>query len=319
MADDSCVYVLGEGDNDCPTLGANSIDCQEDKYHNECNYLNQCIPVAGADEDECQTPENCVDQNNRPTASKLKVSIPDSTSVCAGIGGLFSWEYGDVDNDKEIRFILEINDDPTFENTSEIREMVSEILFAPGTTNRQSVYVASPGKLINNSINYNMPYYWRVMVTDEHGLDSEWTYFNGNENNGTIVKTNAEQYTFAGHSAPSPQFIDPTNPVPLNESILFDDKSICYSETGPYDCYLKNPKNEYNNYNWWFGDAVAPYNLPADSSQVGDVSHTYTKTSTGVTLQVCDELGQCCDKFHTLKVKTSTGQGGGIWKEISPF
>jgi hypothetical protein len=320
MTDDSCVSVLGEeGQNDCTVLGSNSIDCQEDKYHNECNYLNQCLVVAGAEADECQTPENCVDQNHPPTAFGLNVSKTSSDGYCMGVGGLFSWYYEDSDLDHEIRFVLQIDNDPEF-GSPEIQKIVSGISYISGSRNQQPVYVVSPGRTVNDVyINYNTPYYWRVKVTDEHGLDSAWTYFNGNGNNGTTIFENKTSYTFTGHSAPSPEFSVLTDPIVLNEPADFDDLSICYSNFGAYSCSLKNPEDEYNDYNWWFGDGIVPYVYPADSSQVGDVSHTYTKTSTGVTLQVCDELGQCCSAFHTLKVKTSTGQGGGVWKEISPF
>ena len=323
MTDDSCVDMPGEeGQNDCNVLGANSIDCQEDKYHNECNHLNQCVVVAGAATDECQTNANCVDQNNPPEAYELNVSRTSSDGYCMGIGGLFSWKYKDTDLDHEIRFILEIDDDSGF--GSPVRKVVSGIYYTSESTNQQLIYVVSPGRVVNDdSINYNTAYYWRVKVSDEHGLDSAWTYFNGNGNNGTTDPVSKTSYTFTGHSAPSTEFIAPTIQVDLNEEIDFDDKSICYSNFDAYSCFEERTDNGYNDYNWWFGDGAAAYTLPADRteledvSHIGDVSHTYTETSTGVTLQVCDELGQCCGISHPLKFKGK--EGGGTWKEISPF
>jgi len=327
MIDNSCVSVLGEeGYDDCdPTTSGVSTDCQEDKYHNECNYLNQCVVVAGAAIDECQIDQNCVDQNNPPTAYELNVSLTTSAGYCMGIGGLFSWKYGDIDLDHEIRFILEINDDPDFINTPEVRKVVSGIYYTSGSTNQQPIYVVSPGKVVNDdSINYNTAYYWRVKVSDEHGLDSAWTYFNGNGNNGTTEFTEKVPYTFTGHSAPSPEFNVVTDPLALDTPIEFDDLSICYSNLGAYSCFVKRADDGYNDYSWWFGDAGTPYVDPPDRteaedvSHIGDVSHIYTKTSTGVTLQVCDELGKCCGVSHPLKFKTDN-TGGGIWREISPF
>ena len=117
-----------------------------------------------------------------------------------------------------------------------------------------------------------------------------------------------------GHPAPSPEFkFTPSNPAP-GTLINFNDISICYSNSGPYECKSTNPiTSALNGYTWQFDDG-SPLN-----TTVGDVTHTYAteKVSYNVGLTVCDEVN-CCNIKHLVPVKIE-GSGLPNWKEISPF
>lgn len=138
---------------------------------------------------------------------------------------------------------------------------------------------------------------------DETGMDSGWVMASGS-------------YRVGGHPAPYPEFVFRTRSSDPNPGkfVYFGDRSICYSNDGPYSCGSTNPTTgEPNGYTWTFGDNSEP------SYTVGYAVHTYSAANTTpgylVNLNVCDET-TCCSIEHLVPVG---GNSLPNWKEISPF
>ncbi len=217
----------------------------------------------------------------------------------------FSWRYIDPDNDKEKKFIFQVSTNSNFTLGSIIVNRTSDNLYYDsGSENLQTVLVYQNPPLATDGsgfLNYNTPYYWRVMVYDVTGLDSGWVNGNG--------------FTVDGHPAPYPEFVVRARSSDLNPGnfVYFGDRSICYDNSGPRSC-VRNDSECYGGhcYTWQFGDG-------SNSNTLGYAVHTYRASNTTpgywVSLNVCDEI-TCCSKGHLVPIG---GNDLPNWKEVSPF
>jgi hypothetical protein len=313
MTNGMCVVSdESDGVDDCDYPGTLDPKCADDTYfHNICDG-QQCTSIENStpgvvEEDECSVNTDCEEQN-KPVADQLNISSPGDCTGITGAGILhFSWRYTDANEDKEIRYILQIDDNSDF-LSPKVNRIFPINNYPSPSINSAAIYVVPLNGTINGDyIYYNTNYYWRVMVVDDSNAEndndiSEWAY-------GT-------SFTHDGYPAPSPKFsFEPTSPE-LGQEVIFDDQSSCYDNDGYYECsnLVRAPGNTYE---WQFGDGSAP------DTKVGDgVTHIYTSTSTGVSLKVCDQFEgspRCCIYSKPMPLKTPGGKAGGIWKEISPF
>jgi hypothetical protein len=173
-------------------------------------------------------------------------------------------------------------------------------------------YLSSVGTVaMHNHLVYGTLYIWRVRVQDANSAWSDWV--------------DGAAYVKAGHPAPYPRYqYSPATPKPGGTVSFLDDGSankgsLCYNNLlQSYSCAI-NPSSVYT---WSFGTGQGSASGAGGTGTV-TTSHTYSvaKTNPGysASLQVCDELGQCCSIPATIPVSASQQNSLPNWKEVSPF
>ena len=312
---------------DTNQTGANCTDastCPSCPTQPKCG----CSPYGAPICDTNQTGANCTDASTCPSCPSnlppyAENLISGLDSPCTGIQGAgishFVWKYGDVEGDTEKKFILQIDDSEDF-SSPEVFRTYDNLSYPAGALNEQTVLVkAIPTIPFGDYLNYNVFYYWRVMV-QENGtnLYSDWTYYD--RANGTTNPDLKTTFMMTGHPAPSPIFtFSPPNPIP-GQAVDFTDLSVCYDNNGPYLCKNITPSTcvggSNNCYTWNFGDGSSLDHTIPDPAIV---THSYVATGTYSSyLKVCDEL-YCCSVPKNIPVRTAGAKETPNWKEISPF
>ena len=239
---------------------------------------------------------------NPPYADNL-IASSSSEYYCTMMSGTgivyFSWDYRDVDGDYAKKFRFQVSTGANGTGTIVV-DRTFPVSYPPGRNQQQSVFVKQYP--LSDSIIFNAPYYWRVMVEDVTGLSSNWISYDPN-NNGI-----PNSYTKTGHPAPAPAFEFSSNALFPYEVYFRDISYVCYNNDGPISC-----RDLTNGYTWNFGDNSAEDNTP------GDVFHRYSSLGTyPASLRICDDIG-CCTKDQDVPVRTQGGSGLPNWREISPF
>jgi len=271
----------------------------------------RCVP-GGDTGVPCETDDQCQEINNPPEVSKTVAAPAD---YCTGIPATqlvgFTWEYSDVDDDRQSAYVFEIsqssaqNEDGSFAEPFITRSMLCDLNVFSGdpycsVSNEQLVQVKLSASESQEQLDFETLYYWHVKVTDAKGQDSEWS--------------ETESFTYkdlsgaSSHPAPSPFYSADKNAVAPGSTINFYNNSICYNDEGSTDC---------ENYIWNFGDGPEE-TVDTKESQTHEYGIDKKKGSYATSLKACDEVG-CCSATLDLPIKAAGPTDLPRWKEITPF
>jgi len=243
--------------------------------------------------------------NHAPTITNLSST---NGPYCTGIPGIgianFSWTYNDQDCDKEKQFKFQVATDASFDVSSLVINYTSNNNLNWGLCSGGKVIVSNSqtplfGLVSSTSVplKYNITYHWRVRVYDSKGLDSGWS--------------SQKEFKMIGHPAPNPDYSFYPIAVNPNEMVVFQDGSLCYTNSSYYLC--KNGGSEVT-YSWNFGDG-SPY----DTTK-GNTSHIYSMAKLySSRLRVCDDGGCCYSYIHAVPVGKQPSASLPSWREVSPF
>lgn len=226
------------------------------------------------------------DLNPAPTVTPGIVEIRDG----CGSNPLmrFNWTFNDP-GDTQSRYEIQIDDD---QNRVEAGEPVPPFLTSGDNDNLFGEHAG---------LSYNTPYYWWVRVRDFGGKWSGWT-----EGLPPFFPFNP------GLRWPNTIFSASPSEPRIEEVVIFDESSKCYSELGceTMGCNCTDDPNI--EYSWDFGDGVT-------SNIVGDATHDYSIIRPWtVWLSITDSISgtsRTCSKDVSFTVRFPLPR----WREIVPF
>jgi len=235
---------------------------------NPAPYCGGSVCSGAASESQSCNPQAC---NQAPSATNLSVTQPDYRY--SGPGALFSWLFTDPDaGDTQGAYQVQCDNNSDF-SSPEVN---------PGKiTSTSSSYAAVAGLLA-----YNSTYYWRVMVWDNHDLNSVWA--------------SGPSFTTPKHQYPTVDFSwSPTNPS-ANELVQFADQSTVYGGSSKATWSWSMSDVSYVG-----GTSAASQNPQVKFSSAGDKN---------VTLTLTDSDGYSNSNTKTVKARVALPD----WKEVAP-
>ena len=236
--------------------------------------------------------------NNIPTVSGLSSNLQVLCNYIYPYVEL-SWNFNDIDEDEQSAYEVEIFSDPGCNNL--VNRSNDPDLTHPDAHFETSSNWYNPGPPF---LSFNTDYYWKVRVWDDQGAISDWS--------------EPSSFRTPIHAAPRPIFELSTTHPSLNETIEFQDNSVCYIIPNNDTVGCESPLENIN-YEWNFGDEET-------SSTQGTVSHTYSDSEQyNITLSITDNsfltdpiIGHSINCTSDLQVINVT-QPLPQWQEIAPF
>ena len=276
-------------------ISFNSKNCDPDKN----GFSNGTVgcPALGTPVGDYKVMISAPIPNNPPSAKQLKANIIDPCNY--GTSMLLSWKFEDDDpGDWQSYYWIQIDDNSDFLSLAdEAKDIPTE-----ARPNGKYSYRTAEGKL-----KFNLTYYWRLKVRDNHGLWSDWIY-----PPASLIPP-GESFRTPDHAYPNVSFFWIPFGASVDDFVNFFDTSAVYSTDGPGSPGISRTVTDCGsdcNRDWTFEDGT-----PAKAeTEIVNVKFDTPGYKT-VTLTITDQDENTCFKSVEVKIAPPLPR----WKEIAPY
>jgi hypothetical protein len=212
--------------------------------------------------------------NNPPIATNLTVALLDPCIY--SLPTKLSWSFSDPDGDARGAYWVQVDDNSDFSSLE---------------INSDKVYSSSSEAYIASGLPYNNTYYWRLMVWDDKGGNSDWICPGG------ICP--GSPFDTPSHAWPCPDFSwSPPSPsageitqfcAVWEPGVCLEDKSTCYNTSGA----IPSPSCFDKSFLWSFSPDTVEYATGTSPTSKNPRVKFLTQDSYTATLEITDDLGTC--------------------------